>query len=95
MSFRIVVTRIARDETLQAYDYYENIRDGLGEEFLLELEYCYERLSQNPSAYSFIDKDFGIRDMRIPRFPFVIIFSIVKDAVVIAYIHNTHKNSQY
>lgn len=91
MRYNIVVTLTARQETLNAYIYYEGIRAGLGDDFLAELEYCYDRLRNNPLVYGYVDEKLAIRDMQIPRFPFVIIYRIAGETIVISAIYNTHR----
>ncbi len=76
MSFELVITRKAHEEALDAYTYYESRSIGLGERFLEALSKRYVDLSLHPSHYSFIDEDPEqiLRDVRLEKFPFVIVF---------------------
>jgi hypothetical protein len=55
MVHKIVVTSFAEQDTFEAYEWYEQERSGLGDEFLLELENTYEKISNNPNYNTFID----------------------------------------
>jgi hypothetical protein len=41
MAFRVIITREAHNDTLEAYRYYEEKQNGLGERFLDILKLCY------------------------------------------------------
>lgn len=89
--FSVVLTREAREDIFQAYNYYEEISTGLGDDFLLILEQYYNTLQDNPYLYGYTDKRKTLRDVAILRFPFVIIFEIHDSTVIIYSVHNTHK----
>ena len=91
MSFNIIVSLAAREETLTALNYYENIREGLGEDFLEDLEDRYSAICENPLAYSYTDSKCILRDVSLYRFPFVVIFKVESESVIILSVHNTHK----
>lgn len=57
-----------------AYSWYDDQLPGLGEGFLFELEMVFEKLKQHPQHYSFVFDDF--RDVRLNRFPYLVIFKI-------------------
>ncbi|MFD2145568.1 type II toxin-antitoxin system RelE/ParE family toxin [Mucilaginibacter antarcticus] len=72
------------------YNWYEERQSGLGELFLQELESCYDKLEAWPSAYTNIKKDF--RHIILKTFPYVIIFKIIKDDVVIYAVFHTSRS---
>ena len=47
---------LAAIEIIEAFDWYELAKQGLGMEFLNELETFYESLNRNPNTYSYYDK---------------------------------------
>src|SRR5947209_2651229 len=91
MMYSLQITLSARLEEQQAYDYYEDISEGLGERFLQELEARYEAIRQHPEYYSFIDDRKILRDVTLKRFPFVIIFRILDDKVYVLSVFNTYQ----
>ena len=65
-----------------AYQWYEQQSQGLGELFLKELDYCYRKIQAFPSANSIVKKDY--RQMSLKRFPYVVVFKI-KNADILIY----------
>ena len=56
MSFKIEIRPLATIEIIEAYDWYESQREGLGVEFLNEVENFYNSLLRNPETYSFYER---------------------------------------
>jgi len=79
--------------TKDAYDWYELQKNGLGEEFLLELDGIYHKLQTQPEYYGKIKKNF--RQAALKRFPFVIVFEIIKKEVVVFAVFHTSRNPKY
>ena len=56
MPYKLAILKAAADDTRNAYEYYENIRKGLGDRFLSEvLERC-TVISKHPEYFGFIDE---------------------------------------
>ena len=94
MSFTVIVKQEAHQDTIDAYDYYEEKLTGLGERFLNALQQRYKELSANPNLYGYIDEDplKVLRDVKLEKFPFVVVYEIVEKEVVIYAVHNTYKH---
>lgn len=94
MLFNVVVSEPANEDTIAAYNYYEDKKSGLGELFLGNLQSLYHQLAQQPAANSLIAEDPHqiLRDVRIKKFPYVVVYEIQKKEVIIYAIHNTHKH---
>lgn len=56
MAYKIEIRPLATMEILEAFDWYESQRDGLGVEFLDELQTFYTSLIRNPKSYGYYDK---------------------------------------
>lgn len=94
MAYKVIIRDEADRDAQEAYDYYEQQQPGLGEEFLMALVKRYDDLEKHPQNYGYIDTqpEKILRDTRIRRFPYVIIFEISDNTEVIVYaIHNTRK----
>ena len=91
MNFALNITLAAREDTLDAVRYYENIRPGLGDEFLDELEERYSAIGENPYYFSYIDSQNIIRDVVLNRFPYVVIYKIEQHHVTILSVHNCYQ----
>ena len=50
MAHQIILSPIAHDDEYDAYEWYEQQRKGLGEEFLQELEIAYHKISLHPTT---------------------------------------------
>ena len=81
MAYRLEIRPLATLEILEAFDWYELQREGLGVEFLDELELFYTSLLRNPSSYGYYDRP--IRQGKINRFPYLVVFEIFEDSVVV------------
>jgi plasmid stabilization system protein ParE len=90
MKYRLVISPSALQDELDAYNYYENIAVGLGERLLDSIEKRCATLAENPEFYGFCDESKIIRDVAIDGFPYLIIYEIAGNDVVIYAIHNTH-----
>ncbi len=94
MRYQLKVSSTAYKEIDDAYAYYEEQSPGLGERFLKSLEESYSKLSQTPQYFSYILNDKNIRDTKIKTFPFVIIFQIVGNSVLVLRVFNTNRNPE-
>ncbi len=92
MIYRLFVKEEARIEMLDTYFYYEQQQAGLGERFLSELEARFSDISTHPEYFSFIDSKQILRDVKVEKFPFVIVYEIAGIEVIVYAIHLTHKH---
>jgi len=73
-----------------AYDWYEEQRQGLGEIFLAELDICFKKLQSNPGSSRKILKNY--QQARLKRFPYVVLFEIIKTDIVVLSVFHTRRN---
>lgn len=71
MSFELLIQKEAWIEIQHAYDWHEEQKEGLGNDFLIEIEKCYNDLIANPHRYSYINHLY--RRINTERFPYLII----------------------
>ena len=76
--------------TKDAYEWYEEQKLGLGEEFLNELDSIYLKLESHPEYFGKVKKSF--RQGALKRFPFVIVYEIIKTEVVVFAVFHTSRN---
>jgi hypothetical protein len=76
--------------TKDAYVWYETQKPGLGEEFLDELDGVYLKLETHPEYFGKVKKNF--RQAALKRFPFVIVYEIIKTEVVVFAVFHTSRN---
>jgi plasmid stabilization system protein ParE len=76
----IFVPEVENDLT-EAYDWYEEQRRGLGEEFLNRIEASLQKIRRTPDAYPEVYKKY--RRTLIRRFPYMIFYEHEKNEVII------------
>ena len=72
----------ASDELVQAIQYYEDQRIGLGREFLLEVEQVVDLIISFPSSWPIYTGN--IRRALVKRFPFGLFYRVNQKEIVVA-----------
>ncbi len=93
MNYGLVVQSEAVIDIQKAFEWYETQRAGLGYEFIEEIEGGFERLSKNPQHYAAINQKY--RRLRIKRFPYMIIYEIETEQVVINSLRGTRQKPKF
>ncbi len=91
MIYNVIVTEIAELHAFETYLYYENQLSGLGEQFLIELEHVYKKIGEHPQYYSYIASQNIYRDICLPKFPYVVIYQIYKNDIIVVDVFNTNR----
>ncbi|MEJ2310722.1 MAG: type II toxin-antitoxin system RelE/ParE family toxin [Gammaproteobacteria bacterium] len=82
----LTVRREAEGDIKKAFDWYEEQRSGLGEEFLVQIEAVFGRIEDDPELYESVFK--RVRRALIRRFPYSVYFLLESgNPVVIAVLH--------
>jgi len=80
----------AKDEFLEAVQYYEGCQGGLGYRFRLAIESATKKIAETPFMYRVLHAPF--RRHLVTKFPYSIIYSIEPDHIrIIALAHNKRK----
>jgi ParE toxin of type II toxin-antitoxin system, parDE len=88
MAYRLIIRKAAAE----AFDYYESRQPGLGNRFLAAVPGRYNDISENPRYYGFIDEKNCIRDVRLRHFPYLVVYEIENDAVVVYAVHCAYRH---
>ncbi len=88
--YRLIIRPQATSMAEKAYDWYEEQQLGLGKSFVTELMSCYDKLEAWPTAYAKINKNY--RHIILKTFPYVVIFEIIKEDIVIYAVFHTSRN---
>jgi plasmid stabilization system protein ParE len=88
MTYKVVLLQLAEREIYEAAQFYQDEKEGLGLDFLDELEAAKQQLSKHPYHYSYISSDKIFRRLTLYRFPFQIIYEISGDTIVILSVHH-------
>ena len=88
MKYTLVIKEQAVIDMQKAYDYYEENKPGLGERFLDTLEYYFDRVQKYPEHYQVKRKPY--REAFIKDFPYLIVYEIIEENVIVYAVFNTH-----
>lgn len=90
MKYVLEIKEEAVFDIKEAYLYYEEQKIGLGNRFLDTLETYIERVQKNPEHYQVKRKPY--REAFIKDFPYLIIYEIEANKVIVYAVFNTWKN---
>ncbi|WP_051200095.1 type II toxin-antitoxin system RelE/ParE family toxin [Flavobacterium subsaxonicum] len=86
----IEIRKAADLEITEAYLYYEEQQNGLGERFLDSLEIYFERIKKYPEHYQI--KRSPYREALISKFPFLIIYQFTGNKIIVFSVFNTNRD---
>lgn len=90
MKYELVIKEEADREIADSFLYYENQKNGLGERFLSQLNIYFDRIKENPKHYQIKRKNY--REAFIKNFPFLVIYEIQENKIVVYAVFNTSRN---
>lgn len=80
----------ASQEAIEAYQYYENKQEGLGERFFKRIEDTYKRIDYHPEGYKKIHKP--LRAAKVRNFPYQIIYEIEDENIIVYSVFNSYRD---
>ena len=89
MSYALEIQQEAVIDIQEAFEWYEIQKAGLGFEFIEEVENALANISDHPKFYTAINRFF--RRIKIKRFPYLIIYEIENDLVIINSVPHARK----
>ena len=90
MSRRLVVEPEAEADIEQAYAWYQAQRPGLGDDFMLCIEAAIEAIADRPTSFPTIR---GVtRRALVRRFPYLVLFAELPDAMTVVGVFHTSRN---
>ena len=95
MSYKLIVTDTAEQHVIKACVYYEEQQPGLSQRFLSELYNAYKMIAEHPEYSGYISPTDKYRDTKIYKFPFVVIYEIRDNEIIVVAVFNTHKKPLY
>jgi len=89
--YQLQVLRKAREDMQKSADWYDEQQAGVGDRFLLEVISTFRLIETNPLHYQErFSKKF--RFAKVHDFPFVVVFKIKKELVVVNSVFHTSRN---
>lgn len=83
----------ARNELDDAFDWYEMEQRGLGRRFLAEIQFALKRITFFPDSCAVIAP--GLRRCMTRKFPYMLVYGLEKDTVVIVAVAHMHRTPLY
>lgn len=93
MVFKIIILPLAEKEIDESIEFYESRSKGLGKQFLVYLRSYLKVLKTNPQLFA-IKKQANYRELTLVKFPFVIIYEIIGNEIIIHSVFHTSRNPQ-
>jgi plasmid stabilization system protein ParE len=86
VSYRVVVRPEAEADMAEGFDWYEDRRDGLGQEFLAEVKAVFKMIEDNPLRHAVMYRN--VRRALVRKFPYKVFYYLEADrAEVIGVVH--------
>ena len=79
MAADLIFSPEVAQDLLEAYDWYQERRDGLGDEFLSCVDACIQSIRRNPEMYGVVFQD--LRRALVRRFPYSVFYLFAGSAV--------------
>ena len=92
MRYELIILKAAAQDAAEAFDYYETAQTGLGDRFLAALLERFNEISKHPKYYGFIDEQKIIRDIKLKSFPYLVVYEIEGESVIIYSVHCGYRN---
>lgn len=84
----------AETELVEAAIYYANVRPGLGESFISEMERATELIAGRPEIGVLV-ADQNIRRISVRRFPYSLIYRVLSDRIRVLAISHHKRQPRY
>jgi plasmid stabilization system protein ParE len=90
MIYQISLSPNAEADLLEAVLWYESKQIGLRVKFTKKVESYFFRIQNNPLHFPL--KKGNLREAYIQKFPYVIIYQIIENKIIVFAVFNTHQN---
>ena len=88
--YKLVIKPLAEVDAKESVGWYNEKREGLGDDFLLILDAKMNSILRNPHQFQFVYKN--IRRALIERFPYCIFFIVENNMIYVLAIQHTSRN---
>ncbi len=92
MSVKIILAPEVERDLTEAYEWYEQQRAGLGEEFLSCVDASIQTIYRNPQIYEIVYENY--RRSLVRRFPYSIFYESTENSIIIYCVTHTSQNPQ-
>ena len=92
--FEIIFSDEAKNELNSSYFYYEKQSVGLGKRFITDLDKTFESIQLSPKGFQLFNKKNNTRQIPLSIFPYVIIYKIKGENIIILAVFQTKRDSK-
>jgi plasmid stabilization system protein ParE len=92
MTAELIIAPEAEQDVLQAYEWYEDRRRGLGDEFLDCVDACIQGICRMPELYAKVYEEF--RRALLRRFPYALFYEYTGRKVTVYCIFHTSQDPE-
>jgi len=92
MSRALIIQPEAKEDALDAREWYEKQEVGLGDAFLRDLELCLRIIQEHPEIARVVYR--AGRKRKLSRFPHLVFYTVGKTKISIVQIVHGHRNPQ-
>ncbi|NET60917.1 MAG: type II toxin-antitoxin system RelE/ParE family toxin [Symploca sp. SIO2E6] len=90
MDYAVVFRPAVRDEISEAYNWYEQQKLSIGDDFLDCVDKTLNRICLMPESYAIVYRD--IRRAVVKRFPYAIYYRVVSNRVIVIAIFHSRRD---
>ncbi len=90
MKYKVLFTEEARIDVKDSFDWYENKQKELGKRFIADIDKQLTYIIENP--FSFKERTDHKRICPLKKFPFLIVYEVEHDQIVVYAIFHTSLN---
>jgi toxin ParE1/3/4 len=90
----LILTDEAELDLLEARDWYDKQRWGLGNDFMFAVDACFARIEQAPEAFVFSHGK--VRRALLSKFPYAVLFRILDEEIlIVGCLHTSRDRSSW
>jgi plasmid stabilization system protein ParE len=89
--YQLQISSAARNDLADAFSWYDKQQKGLGNEFLQEVFLTLDVVTNNPFLFA-VKFSGKFRFGKLNRFPYLIVYEIVDDKIIVNAIFHTSRN---
>ena len=89
-SYNLIIKEEAKHEIVEAYNWYEDKQNKLGDKLLVSLDECFNTILKNPKIFA--KQIQNIRQAIVKTFPYVVIYEIEQKQIIVYAVFNTNQN---
>ena len=92
---KLIYHRLVQREVNEAMRWYEDRREGLGNDFFTKLSAALEQILSNPESHGFWLASKTIRRVRLKRFPYAVLYEIRPATIRILCVRHDKRRPNY